>query len=471
MPVERSIQPIGPTEYPLNFDAPNIPELGKLQEQLTIYVDRIADLIPTSANKDRLVEEASELIKENNIAAKIASSPGFEHTISEKKVLRGPTSITFTICPDGRNNTKMIVGARGNKQWETLAGIPQITEDEERQAKIRSEALSEAIEKKAIKGGDILHFSLGHFSASDSDRGCGAMGLKKKNGELPEGTEDLALANIDLLRESAKVFANQFNRETHRYGKERIQQAVITGLIDTDTLGLVFNYGTPNELKVTDLTQELLTDIPTVLPNEKPFNQPGQLKDYFNNPRCLISIENYVLHVAKNILNKENGLFKFSKVVDDYIANCYPRLTKEQQKAFKFVIAYNIASQYLGGFYQGEHEFTDHNESFQTLSFDGIGVGRHMYDTQVFASNPSSADEAVSNTAIKSMIMDKNPHSKRPHILFLALAEGSKNVAKMHEAVMSPDFAQLIEDGVIFPIPVIVKRKTGEILEIPQNKL
>lgn len=132
-----------------------------------------------------------------------------------------------------------------------------------------------------------------------------------------------------------------------------------------------------------------------------------------------------------------------------------------------------------------EHTFTHHNEDYLSISLAGKPVGRFDPKEQVFASNSSDTQTAISEVRLKLGLMDSH-NAKKPYILFVSnpvrkatfekYIETESETINQDLALDSSLYQRMVEDSVLktrikdgdlVVVPVLVDQNTGEILHVP----
>jgi hypothetical protein len=299
-----------------------------------------------------------------------------------------------------------------------------------------------------------------------------------------ETDDQLVKRNLrEIEEERIPAFTNSFNKARLGHKKETLKQVAVSALFDTDTMGIVLNYGKENQLSTTDLLEKegFKERIAEAMNNEE--NSFGFWKDKFTDAKEFLSYYKKVVETTEKIM-KDDGIGLNTRLLN-YIKENYPDLISSQLQAFMFSLSRRLAFQYLTGLSKlpesghPDHAFADHKERFATISTSGEGVlDRFNIVEQSFGITSSNIKSAVIQaTQVALPLLDKHDDDKENHIIFVStpLGQGDKieslrekNRAYFESLYQNDEIKRRIMEGRLLLIPVLVKT-TGEIVEILEH--
>lgn len=458
---------------------------GCLEDYLTSFYQRVElySEIPDQAETivKAVCQRSSEIIERNNEMAKLISSSDYESIVIREKELRGPCALGASICIDGRLPIVHLFG-RIVSCWEKKAGEIKIEASPlDNSPQLASGRLTEAIIDRAKKG-PLLEILVAHTSLSDPKHGCGAMLARQAKGEFPADC-DLVTENLKIHEQSAEAITDLYNRAAGAYSGEKLVRVAITAVYDTDTMGFVFGYGEENSLVTTDLTSSLVeqnSELSELLYKKfgLAYKRPGIMKELFTEADLHLDFETMICNIAGVLLEYDDFLIP----VNNYFNSAFSDLELEQQQALRFLIARNVAFQYLTGLYKSQehpdHIFAVHGEGYQAVSLDGIILGHSDPEVQVFGASPDTVDEVIGHVLTQCALMDKNAETEKPYILFASTATSRDR----NEAILERDrgrdrefYYSLLKDkeimdkvkkGELVVIPVLIDDRTRAVVEV-----
>lgn len=408
--------------------------------------------------------KVSEFIFENNLASAVIESPEYKQIYQKEKELRGPCAIGATICIDGRLPIIGMFGRVGNVT-ETLAGVIEVVEAKiDHRPELASGRLTESIIERARSGEPLLEIMVSHTSFSQPDEhGCGAM--KNWQKEHPENKEgDLVLANLERFQPAVEAITDLYNRNVEP--DKQLGTVAITAAYDTDTMGFMLGYENDVRLFTTDLTKEFASEHGDFGVRDR---QDLNKVDY------MVFLESMISDFSEVLLTNQDS---FLTKVNSYIDNHLPTLSAEQAQALRFVLARNVAYQYITGCYKphAHHTFAHHAEKYQAISNDGRTVGQFLPDSQVFGASPAQPQEKIKTIATQCQLMDQNRKVETPYILFLSAVVGvdDKDRSGARDRVrdlwrlvtQDDDLLERIKTDNLIPVPVLIDQRSREILEV-----
>jgi len=410
--------------------------------------------------------------------------------LDKERQLKGDAKEGFIICVDGRLINLLFAGKHTN-MWEEPASLFKTKTNSKGQLVVESKALSTAIEKTAKEDNrDLFEMVLAHTSLT-TDHICGkASALSKQAGHPMFGLSGRALAikNLEMLEaEQIPAITNTYNNAREQSGNPKLNQVAVSALFDTDTYGIVLNYGKEgkNELSTTTLLESGLK-----AQMEAKFGEIAQFGKYnktLDNTDHFIRLYSDLINITEKLINGEVDGFS---QVSAYIATEYPDLSPIQKKAFIFTMARTISLQYITGLSHlpvGEHPkhpFAEHAEGYATITTEGSQaiIGKNDTVNQSFGVTASTKAEAQGQ--IKDVVLpllDKN-HEKiggvHRHSIFITAPcdtygrEKDVAIQQVEELMKNllevPMVLERVREGNLLLIPVLVDKDTSDILEIPK---
>lgn len=424
---------------------------------------------------DGITERANTIIGLNNKVSDYYKSDEYLALKEEEKKQRNGCAIGIVQCIDGRISIPHFVDQSASV-WETAAGILQLEESPlDGRPMLKSKRLHRAIAERAQNPDKdpLLEVLVAHTSLSDPEHGCGAMIAKRTSGEYPAGA-DLVLENLKIHNQRAEVITNIYNANVHA-SKEKLKQAAITAVYDTDHMSLVLGYGTDTVLNATDLAANLVDEISSTVAIAA-----GLYRDNFKDVETFSQQKKDIITINEFLL--ENA--RFNDVTNAQIEANFPDLVDAQKGALKYLIARNVSFQYLSGLYENSehthhHPFAHHGEGYQAVALDGVTLGQQDPENQVFGAAPSSAEEAIAHIQTQCILSDKIGVAEKPYILFVSktfagdLQNGNR---ENEEGLLMETWVRVLRDayirdrvikGELAVVPVLINSSTRETISVP----
>lgn len=466
-------------------------ELLHLRDKPTPGLDGYFDILSQSRLYQPIFHERSDsevlkarvqtFLARNNMVAEVISSGRYESYTNRQKKLRGECVIGVVDCIDGRLPA-ILIGGRSMIFWREMAGIPETKPsafnlDDEI---ISASRLSSSVEDRGANGDPILEILIAHTSLSDPDHACGAMKLIDPNGE------DRTATNLKLLEEKRRVITSAYNTAAIRSGNNPLETASITAVYDTDSMGMVFGYGSDSRIETKSMAQVLADEI-----YSETNITPGLLSSLFTvddnsfDKEAMYNFEASLTIVCNHLMTKSNQF----KMEAEKIIEMYPDLNDVQKQALLFTVARTISLQYISGLYGTDsgfydnhghphHRFADHAEEVMSLSLHGAKVGDFDPQIQVFAASVSDIPAAVKHITTECSLMESNKADK-PYLLFVSQPFTSKSIpessllrvkAELRGTTMNlhedEQIQRLIGEGKLLIIPVLIDDSTREVIEV-----
>lgn len=427
-----------------------------------------------------ITNKTLEIIETNNTAAELFSSDEYKTLKERDKEQRGKCALGICHCIDGRIPTPHLIDQAGST-WETAAGILATEKSVfgDGSMGLESSRLEEAIIERAqnAEKGPLLEVLFAHTSISDPEHGCGAMIAEREKGTYPPDA-DLVAENLKILQDRGRVITDIYNRNVHE-AKNQVATAAITGVYDTDHMGLIFGYGTESPLSTTELTRLLSPQITEAFSQSAEEISEGMYAETFAKVETFLEQKKKRLLINDYLLSNDS----LNQQFNSFIEKNHPELTADQKQALKYLIVRNISFQYTTGTFEDtehhHHPFAHHGEGYQSVSLDGITLGQYDPENQVFGANPSSAEEAIKHIKTQCTLMDKIGEAERPYILFLskAIPSGQTNGFMENErGILKKTWTRVLQDkeimarvrnGELCVIPTLIESKTRRVLDVP----
>jgi len=455
-----------------------------LKDQLELYLEHLSSHLDKNISK-KDTQRIADIISRNNHVASIINSRDYKRVTDSKKKLLGNTVLGLVYCIDGRIPA-IFLGGRYASHWEVPAAELKVSKRKSDGKLIpESNDLCEALRKLVTTENDLLEVVLAHTSLLDPHHGCGAMAGKRKAGLLnPKLSNEVA--NLKIIEEKTiPAITNIYNDFREQKGFEPLTRVGVSALYDTDTFGLILNHDNPKiTLSTTDLANQFIDQIEEHFSKENLFY--ASFKERFHYLKYLKSFSDNVLKVTEQFLSSST-FSNLSDLLDEYINIHYQDLTPNQKEALKFLITRSIAFQYLTGASSISkktlsHPFAKHEEEYMAVSTRGTTIGKYDPQSQGFSSTPADPTTAIANIKTKLSIMgSSSENTKKTYLLFICnpvnirdLTENSIQLhkimdgnAELFRAILNDqDLGEMIENGKIIPVPVLVEEDSREVLKI-----
>ncbi len=469
------------------YKRPENNQPSPFKEKVNAYLKNFAQAL---GMKDILAEHQQKIVRiidrNNQIADLIESDgpDGYKSIVKEEIALRGEAKLGFVYCIDGRIPTIFLAGRFANA-WEEPAGLIGLTDSDNGAKTPRSTILEEALDEAAAENRDVLEVFFAHTSTINGPNTCGYMDALASGGKLPAGVTDLTAENIrQFEQDQIPAVTEYYNRVRMQRGQEPLARVGISAVYETDTMGVVLNYGQGDkQFSTTDMVNSIRTGLESIVGEH--LGSFGSMRETFAHPENFTTLSQRVLELTKFLMSRKN----FAEHIDGYLSNNYADMTDSQRQALRFMIFRTMALQYVTGLAEPgqKHEFTHHNEDYLAVSLSGKTVGRFDTSEQVFASTPSDTPTAIADIILKLFLMDKHDAVK-PYILFVSNPvkkadfdkfeqSGSESVRRnmalnaslYRTAVNDAELKQRIKQGDLIVVPVLVDQNTGKILEVPDH--
>lgn len=455
------------------------------KDKVASYLKNLTGALGMENIVEKQQEKVTRILDRNNDIAKLIESTGpdgYKNVVAEEIKLRGEAKLGFVYCIDGRIPTIFIAGRFANA-WEEPAGLIGTSETDSGERIPKSTILGQALEEAVRENRDVLEVFFAHTGTVDGPNTCGYMNQLKKDLGLGDDV-DLTAENIRRFETNDIPAVTEFyNRVSLQKGKTPLSRVGISAVYETDTMGMVLNYGQEGrQFSTTDFINSIRGDIEFILGEN--LGSFGSMRNGFSDPENFKKVTQRVLEVTKFIMDQK----RFMDIIDPYLAENYSDLTGSQLQALRFMLVRTMSLQYVTGLSVPnpgvDHTFTHHQEDYLSVSLAGKPVGRFDPKEQVFASTPSDTITAVKDIQLKLSLMDKHD-AKKPYILFVSnpvkKADWDKYVLSESEAinrnvalnaslfktiVADGILKSRIKDGSLIVVPVLVDQNTGEVLEV-----
>lgn len=443
-----------------------------LKQPLESYFGNFVKKIKSPEVSELVKGQITEIINRNNLISHILRSNEFINILNEEKSLKGEDiKVGVVICIDGRIsilhqfgralNVKEIAGSLINLNYK--------------KSEIVDRRFISVLEQSADDGRELFEIVTAHTSLKHKDRRCGriAMGLGREFFGEPDE------AAIKEAERRTQLIEKKYNQILKAKGKPPQKKVAISAMVDTDTMGLILNFGQKdNQLSTTELTRNLASKISKIAD----VGDFGSMKDKFAEPKSFIDYSKRALKITSYLMKDEIGeIQSVTKEIYKYINDNYPDLTPKQQKALLFTICRTIASQYVTGLASEEefaHPYGEHEEGYMAIS-TSKPFGKT--DTrQSFGSAPANREEMLFHVKTKISLLEKH-RKEKPYILFIstpidnkilnkknATLVGAEDAAKVYFQELCKDnfIRSKIQNGSLVIIPMLIDEESGDVLQI-----
>lgn len=466
----------------------------RLDQQLVRYIGNI--VLPTGfrhEEMDYLPVKASQILHENNEIAANLQTQEMINLLGKERSLKGDAKVGYVICVDGR--LQSIHFGRVVNIWEEPASFFKVEQglvtDKNNQEnlgwQIASSDLIEALRTEAEAGRELFEIVFAH-AALTTGHDCGYANALSNKGE--DGGEnrliglkgkELIEKNLEILEEEqSQAITNTYNTLRHNADKSRnaLSRVAVTALFDTDSYGIVLNYGQSNELSTTKIIEE--EGFKEIIESQTGI-QFASLKGSYLEPKTFMKYYGSVIDLTERLM--DDDAIGINQKLYQYIESNYGDLTEDQKQAFLFTLTRRIASQYVTGMSHvdghPDHRFSEHAEEFAAVGdMGGALPDRFNLSRQSFgitSSDPDSALHQVRDVAIP--LLNKNaPVQRGKNIVFLAKgvergrpssSDRAKHAEMFKKIIKDHDIKQQLNNGSLLLIPVLVDEETGLAIDIP----
>lgn len=435
------------------------------------------------------VERAETYLARHEFVISRYESPKFNFLTEKAKSFFPGTRGAKIACIDGRESRGLQDG-KAFSRWTVAGGIPTLLK---RQGKkhLASGRLRSSILSIAESGEELLEFMKIHSSSSAPiEHGCAAIKriiTLKNNGKLPPNP-DIIKTGLELLKEREIVINELFTFGRKEFDLPVLKKVTVLGVADTDSLGLTI-MGNEEEkiLSTAEMAKMLFPQLQNILKEQKgkEYSEIGVFSNTFTNPELIEVFEEMNCNIVEILLTYK----PFKDRVQQYInSSNLIKLTEKQIQCFLYLVARNLANQYLLGFYRSDkhpdHALANHEELYASISLDGIHVGQLDPGVQVLKSSPATMESAVEEVLIQYSVLQAN-NPEKPHIIFIStavpnsnsqfnkdlLGYRSTNYTFLSYLLNQPQISELAYKKQVLFIPVLLNESTREIIEIPNQML
>lgn len=452
------------------------------------FLPESAEIYPTTDNAQVEVEKEAfkrglGIIHRNNEVADIINGAEYRAILRRQKHQKGPCAVGLCFCIDGRLPRIHLIGLTAGVA-ETMAGEQKTSHSSlDGRLELASTTLGQSIASKPTREhAQLLEGVIAHDD-------CGAM--KKKQTELaqrgtPFQSDDLILENLDLFSDSLTAMTRKYNNAATSMGRDILDKVGIRFVYFPERMALVAGYGdnSMNTLSSFEIAKQL---------SEKYSEYDSKYKTNFEKLEVLLDKERDLTDLVDKLFADSDFNQRITESLNTI--NELANLTPEQSQAYRYIMARMSALNILTGTYKTQervhkhhvnHPFAHHNESYMALTIDdglNVTVGQFDPEVQVFGAAVSNVAEAIDHIKTENALMNNQEDAKPPRILFISagVAEDSREESiKQARAKVARDFniiinnrdiLTLIKTGKIVPIPVIIKNRSAQIIEVPNLAL
>ena len=448
-----------------NFYKPN------LETYLRNLNKKINFLETNELTKTRIMD----IIYRNTLMSKTLGSKEFLDISNGEKALMGGeyVKVGAVLCIDGRLPIAYQFGRIINTK-EIAGSLISLSENGKT---ITDRRFISILDQAANENRELLEIVTAHTSLRHKDHRCGAIAKGLAKGTFHGEPDEVATEEAE---KRAGAIETKYNEILLSKDKKAQKKVALTVIIDTDTMGLILNFGKGNQLSTTEITKNLASKITQKLENIGGF---GSMKETFNDPKSYIDYSKKVLKVTSYLMKEEVSENESSvEEINKYIDQYYNDLTPVQKNALLFTICRTIANQYVTGLASEQvssHYYLDHGESYMDVSPPGKPWGR-FDPKQSFASVPADRNEMLSQVTTKLELMDKN-NGEKPYILFVStpiskqiLAHPDITLVEVEDAAIvyfqklfkNKNIKNRVKEGSLIIVPMLINEENGEALAI-----
>ena len=438
--------------------------------------------------KDEVERVASYLGRHEFVISRY-ESPTFNFLTEKAKSLFPGVRGAKIACIDGRESRGLQDG-KAFSRWTVPAGVPTLLK-RHGELHLASGRLRSSILSIAESGDELLELMKIHSShSSPLDHGCAALKrilMNNHAGKLP-AKPDLIKTGLVLLKEREQVITTLFTKGRKEFMLQPLKKVAVLGVADTDTLGLTF-MGNDEEspLSTSELAKSLFGELQPLLRDKrgKLYGEIGLFSENFTDPVFIESFEEMNFYIAETLIEYK----PFQDAIEAYIKNSnLHNLTEKQVRCFYYMVARNLANQYLLGFYRHEghptHYLARHKELYGSISLDGIHIGQIDPGVQALKASPATMEDAVEQVLIQYSVMHAN-NPEKPHVIFVTtavpsmhaydhknlLGYRSTNYTFLCYLLNDPQLLELAFKKHLLFVPILLNESTREIIEIPNQML
>ena len=400
----------------------------------------------TEANQE--LDRSYRILEGNNKMADILDGKEFQLLLEREKKLRGPAKGGVIECIDGRLPDVHIFG-RAKNVSEMPASIIPITNDSG-DPRMDAPRLEQTLLDTARLGEDrpLVQFIASHRSGT-TDHNCGR--VKLGQGKIPpefdpELPPHVAARNI-IINGTIPLIESTYKRLQLNEGMQPLDQVGVPIEIDTDTLGvellglkgedgissareLLTSYQYTNTV-TGQSTNMLLKDRIELLAG-KNLGKFGAHNEAFTKEESFLKYYSAVVSITEVLMNDTTNYIGLSNKVSRFIEANYNKLTEEQKQLVKFTMIRSVAMEYVTGLAAippggPNHAFVHHDERAMAVAPGGKQIGRFSPGEQYFASTSSTDEAIIKDLHIGLSLLENNPKSKKPHIIFISESVNTKD--------------------------------------------
>lgn len=463
----------------------------RLVDSLKKYISSYNQDVPSE--NQRITQEevnrvASYLARHEFVISRY-ESPTFNYLTEKAKNLFPGVRGAKIACIDGRESRGLQDG-KAFSRWTVPAGVPTLLK-RHGESHLASGRLVSSIKSIAESGDELLELMKIHSSQSSPlDHGCAALKkilMNNNKGKLP-AHPDLIKTGLALLREREAVISKLFLKARKEFLLKPLKKVTILGVADTDTLGLTFiGNNEESPLSTATLAKELFGKLQPILRDTKGkmYGEIGLFSNNFTDPQYIESFEEMNFNIAETLITYK----PFRKEIEQYIQKSNLNdLTEKQIKCFYYMVARNLANQYLLGFYRHEgkpnHYLATHKELYGSISLDGIHIGQVDPGVQALKASPATMEDAREQILVKYAVMHAN-NPEKPHVIFVStavpnslagdhkklLGYRSTNYTFLCYLLNDPELLELASKKHLLFVPILLNESTRQIIEIPNQML
>lgn len=469
---------------------------ASLDNYLHYYLQRIGHLEDSSQRLEHARQITTEATDRNNKMSEIMESEEFSDVDKEIQEILGDCKIGAITCMDGRIPLALVFGPGVDVSKQKAGILPTDRSADTGLIVIDSSTVRQAVIESPMKEDNpvLLEFLVAHVSHGENgfESNCAAAELIKEElinqGEDPGN--DLILINLNAQKPGLEAVERTYNASAKKNGKPELKKAAVRIAYDTNSMGFLLGYGEEKKLFTTDLTKEFSEVLKSKSEQDPEFPEIGSRREFFSSLDSYVKNEKMYLKVVKELLNNKNFSSKIDNLCEGDVGEICG-LNESQKRGLKYILARNVAFQYLTNVHNKEfsarHPFVAHAEKYMTLSLDdghGMLVGGMDPESQSFSAVASRFRNAVEHINTMYSLMEHH-ESPKPRVLFVcrgiqddvsgnsgAMDSVSADLDRTYKEIQKNEgVEELVKNGDLVMIPVILSSKNGKILKILESPL
>lgn len=427
----------------------------RLEEQLELYLKNINTRISIKdKTKEKDITTIKDFIQRTNDIADIMTSEKHRALLAMEREQIGPVFLRVIKCVDGRDENA--IDGENIKVWRIPAALIQVRKRADGTLIPEAHQLVQGIRAAALDPDTELLQLIRPHTSTHTSHGCGAMKIKKDNGEVND--TDLAMANLRLIQESSMpAVTTLYNDQRRTRGMEPLKEVSVPLVFDTDDMGVILNYEGREKgksIESSKLTLEYKELIEKVVGDKAVY---ASMREKYTEPKNYHDFIKRIYFIVEAIFH-EKKLRSLRDILTQGIDTYCPELSAHQKHALMYYIARRIAFQQLTGLASESshphHAHAHHNEDALIVSRFSKYPGQFDPGKQMFTVSPENMRLANQYITVVLGIMDHTrPGDKR--IVYLAYPIKEAEAHEQFEsyryaaAFNAQMFTSIIDDSVL----------------------